>query len=302
MEKRITYLDTAKGVLIMLIILGHIFFKSKYMYFAYTFHLSSFLIITGILFHHKDKANLPFMAILKNSFYKLIIPFVFFEVIAGIIKIVKYNNLTLLQLIVSPLIGACHVSSDWYLQTAFISELLFLGIEKKVTDKRAKIITYIVLYILGFLLPREPFRFVLVSRALIATSIIAIGYYLYDIYITLNIYLFIISVTLTSLCTILNGYVSLYSITIGNPILYIIGVISGAYSCIVLCRLIPDKPFSFFGKNSLILMGTHEDFIVCLPAKGLLLFSLIVISEIPVILCLNRFLPFCVGIKHRKSS
>ena len=300
MEKRITYIDTTKGVLIMLIILGHIFFKSKFMFFAYTFHLSSFLIITGILFHHKDKTNLPFKVILKNAFYTLVIPFVFFETIGGIIKAIKNNSLTLFQLIAFPLKGACHVSSDWYLQTAFISELLFIGIEKRILDKRIKIVAYVLFYVLGFFLPREPFRFVLVSRVLIATSIIAAGYYIYDTYMAFDKRLLIASFIVTGLCTILNGYVSLYSITIGNPFLYIVGVISGAYFCISLCRLLPNKPLSFFGKNSLILMGTHEHLITYIPAKGFLLFSLIVIAEIPIILCINWFLPFCIGVKVKK--
>ncbi len=300
METRITYIDTAKGVLIILIILGHIFFKSKYMNFAYTFHLSTFLVITGILFHHKDKTRLPFVMTLKNAFYTLVIPFLFFETIGGIIKTLTYNNLTAFQLIVSPLKGACHVSSDWYLQTAFISELLFIGIEKRIKDKRAKIVINILFFVLGFFLPRDPFRYVLVSRVLIATSLIATGYYMYDMYMAFNKHLLFVSFIVTSLCTIFNGYVSLYSITIGNPFLYIIGVISGAYFCITLCRLLPDKPLSFFGKNSLILMGTHEHLITYIPARGFLLFSLIVIAEIPITLCINRFLPFCVGIKFKK--
>ena len=83
----------------------------------------------------------------------------------------------------------------------FISELLFIGIEKRITDKRAKIFIYLFV-VLGFFLPRKPFRFVLVSRALIANSISATGYYVYDIYLTFDICLLTILFIITGLSTI----------------------------------------------------------------------------------------------------
>ena len=66
-KNRITYIDASKGVLIILIVLGHVFFKAKYMNFVYTFHLSSFYIISGILFCYTNKVAQPFLVVLKKA-------------------------------------------------------------------------------------------------------------------------------------------------------------------------------------------------------------------------------------------
>lgn len=296
---RIDYLDTAKGILIMLVILGHIFYKSKYMYFAYTFHLSSFLIITGILFHYTNRTNRPLLLIIKNAIYTLIIPLVFFEAIGSILKVLSNDNVSLFDLVINPLKGVYHVPSDWYLFTVFFAELIFVCIEKTLNHKYTKYFLYSMLYVVGVVLPRDRFRFVLVSRILIAVLLIAVGYYMYNFFTTMDIHNLFFSFIIVCLCTMFNGYVSLYSISIGNPVLYIVGAVFGAYFCISLSHLIANKPISFFGKNSLILMGTHEVCMPLIPTSGILLFASIIIVEIPIIIFLSHLLPFCVGIKSR---
>ncbi len=69
MNKRITYLDLAKGILIITVVLSHSPFKfAPYMYW---FHMPAFFIISGIL----HKQNIDFKIQLLN-FY---IPYYFFS-------------------------------------------------------------------------------------------------------------------------------------------------------------------------------------------------------------------------------
>ena len=60
-SKRITYIDTAKCIAIILMVLGHIlmFYRdngnshSQLLVIIYTFHVAAFFIFTGILFNTK---------------------------------------------------------------------------------------------------------------------------------------------------------------------------------------------------------------------------------------------------------
>ena len=298
--KRLDYIDSAKGILIILVILGHIFFKHRIMYFAYTFHLSTFPIITGILSAHTGKPNRLYLKNVSSEIYTLVIPFIFFETIGGIIKVLLGTDLTLFQLFINPLAGRYHVSADWYIQTLFFSEMLFFGIERIISSKPVKIALYSTMFAIGCILPRHGFRFLIIDRTFIITSMIAVGFYLYRVYTNINYPLIIASFCLVCICTVANGYVSLYSITIGNPIIYAVGVIFGAYLCISLCHLFPSKLLALVGNNSLILMGTHQNIIYNIPINKILLTIIVLVVEVPVVWIIKTFFPNCVGLKRKR--
>lgn len=299
---RLDYLDTAKGVLIILVILGHVFFKYPYMNFVYSFHLSSFLIITGILFFHVSKVKRPFVKSFKTAIYTLFIPFIFFETIGCLIKIAHGSQFVFPWSVLNPFLGSYYVGADWYLQTAFFSELLFIGFEKTKASQYIKLPLYALMFIVGCLLPRDQFRYILLNRVFISTAFIAIGYYLYNVFTMIDIRLIIASTIITILCSTFNGYVSLYSIAIGNPVLYLLGAVSGGYMCIALCHLIKMNQLRTIGKNSLILMGTHQNLISYVHINKILLVLLIFAVEIPIVFLVRKYLPFCVGIKKQHKQ
>lgn len=294
---RIEYIDSAKGVLIILIILGHVFFKEKIMYFAYTFSLTSFFVITGILFFYSGKAEKPFVSSVKGFIYTLAIPFFFFEAIGGVVKKIVKPETPLLSLIDGSITGNYNVNANWYLQAAFFAEVLFLLIEKSTKNKYLKVAIYTVLYIIGCCLPREEFCFRLTDRILICTALIAAGFYLYSFYMKLSPYRAGACFIISCICTVLNRYVSLFSIQVGNPVVFFAGTITGAYFCISMCRLFPSKLLALVGKNSLILMGTHQLFIYYLPVGRIFKLCTIALAEIPIVMIIRRYFPFCVGIK-----
>ena len=299
-SNHLEYIDSAKGVLIILVVLGHVFLMEKYMYFAYTFHLPSFLIITGILLFHVNKTERPLFKNFVSAFYTFIIPFLFFETIGGVLKYINNTLPQFPQAVIDPFIGNCHVGADWYLLTAFFAEMLFLITEKIRVHKYLRIVFYVLLFVIGCLLPRDQFRYVFIARILIASAFIAIGYYLYSVYTSVNKWLIVFAFIVTVLCTEFNGFVSLYSVTLGNPILYFAGSVCGAYFCIALCHLFTNRLLSEAGRNSLTIMGTHQNFINYVHIERMPLFLLICVAEIPIVLMLRKYLPFCIGVKKRK--
>lgn len=71
-KKRIDYIDMAKGIGIILMIIGHMPVKNEYIKnLIYCFHMPLFFIISGYLFRYKDNKEC-----LKNIVKKLIVPYI----------------------------------------------------------------------------------------------------------------------------------------------------------------------------------------------------------------------------------
>lgn len=297
----LNYIDTAKGVLISLVILGHVFMHAKIMQFAFTFHLSSFLIISGILIFHVRKTERSLFRNIKDAVYVFIIPYIFFETVGAALKYFSGTEQSIHQLIYDSLTGNCHVGADWYLLAAFFAEIIFFAIEKIPVNKYIRIPVYIASFAAGSLLPRDPFVYIFLDRILIALAFIAAGYYLYSLYTSVHRWLIILSAIAVYGCTALNGFVSLYRINIGNPLLYLTGALFGAYLCISLCHLFPSKVFQIIGQNSLILMGTNQNFVNYLNVDSLPLLLIICIMSIPLVALIRTFFPFCAGIRKKKN-
>ena len=76
MSKRIEYIDIAKGIGILLVVMGHNDFAlvSPFFYkFIYAFHMPLFFFVSGMFF----KAELPFLTILRRRFDTLLKPYLF---------------------------------------------------------------------------------------------------------------------------------------------------------------------------------------------------------------------------------
>lgn len=76
MSKRIEYIDIAKGIGILLVVMGHNDFSlvSPFFYkFIYAFHMPLFFFVSGMFF----KAELPFLTVLRRRFDTLLKPYLF---------------------------------------------------------------------------------------------------------------------------------------------------------------------------------------------------------------------------------
>lgn len=75
-EKRVEYVDIAKGIGIILVVMGHNDFAliSPFAHkLIYSFHMPMFFLMSGMFF----KPDLPFWNFLQNRFRKLLKPFLF---------------------------------------------------------------------------------------------------------------------------------------------------------------------------------------------------------------------------------
>lgn len=154
MNKRITYLDTAKGILILLMLIGHIWNEGYAHDFIYVFHMPAFFIISGMTSRPKEISIRGFGKYLFSRFKALLIPYLCFEIYAiaadmicnGIylnIKGYSYQILTL-RLFNGPL---------WFLMVMFFSGILFFFLQGlKSRNKQYAVV--LVLLLLATVMPQ----------------------------------------------------------------------------------------------------------------------------------------------------
>lgn len=119
--RRIEYMDTAKGIAMLAVILGHIE-MSKIRVFFYIFHLPIFFIISGFFFHYQS--NFKNFLIKKTKTY--LVPYIFSAAIITIFDITQSN---------APICTASHdlirfvfqyrYTTLWFLSALFVGEIIF---------------------------------------------------------------------------------------------------------------------------------------------------------------------------------
>lgn len=80
MKKRIEFYDIAKGILMSMVVLGHIITmnysgSALLKSFIYTFHVPAFFIITGMLMKVSLTEECKFSFFVKKKFKTLLIPY-----------------------------------------------------------------------------------------------------------------------------------------------------------------------------------------------------------------------------------
>ncbi len=73
-QKRIKWIDIARGIAIIAVIVGHSlgkYFPGKFANFIFAFHMPIFFILSGYLYHYQSKRKL-----LKKTFLNLLVPYI----------------------------------------------------------------------------------------------------------------------------------------------------------------------------------------------------------------------------------
>lgn len=318
--KRLDYLDYAKGIGILLVVLAHIYCfnpdinRELLVIWIYSFHMPLFFIISGMLLKYKNENDIK--KVIISRIKGLLIPYLFFSLLSIIVKIIINGfdkNMVIWDLIYSAIgIG---IDVLWFLPALFIGEILFVLINKMIKNNYAKVLLIAFLFIGSTFISKENgLILLLISRGLIALGFVAIGYLGFefvhnrDINLVILITLFIIHIITSRM----NGFVDLNNLVFNNKLLYIFNSILGSFILIELCKLIKSNILVYLGKNSLIIMAIHLNLIYLFRKyiglnlygyiSGLMLFLLIILIEIPIIYVINKYLPFMIGKFPKKKK
>ncbi len=283
-NKRIIYLDLAKGIGVILVMLGHlqgntIFSLSPYILpmctWIFSFHMALFFIISGMLINIKHDYDKDFKVIVKRRFQSIMIPYLWFSLIY--IAIVLYNMIFTKVIPLKTffvqlwyIVGMYGMNVLWFLPALFAGEVIFIFIMKKYKSSKSLIFILlitlfaIVCNCLISLIPdslpvyeRLKELCITLIRPLFASSFIAIGYYCYNgirfiennakksIFIELCIT--IVSLVINIILCNINQPVDFRSLVMNNYLFYYLHATFGSLFIIMLCKLI-SKPFSESGK------------------------------------------------------
>jgi acyltransferase len=279
-KRRIKWLDSAKGLGILAVVLGHVSFKNRVIKkYIFSFHMPLFFMISGYLFNKESYGS--YTAFLKKKIKTLIIPYFIFSFGSYFYWFLTerfYRPAETEISIFKPLIGIfysngvddylVHNTVLWFITCLFVVENIFFFINK-IKHKSGIFLALFFFSLVGYIDSLiMPFRLPWgIDIAFTAVVFYGIGYLLktnknsiLSILEKKNKYL--IGATLL-FCSIIfcfiNGSVDMNFNVYGNYVFFYFSAICGSAFCFMLCKSFEDlKLLSFLGKNSLMIMVLHE--------------------------------------------
>ena len=315
LSNRIEYLDTAKGILIILMVTGHVFLTGSVRNFIYCFHMPAFLIVSGILYAKTSQLKKKTSVFIFSRIKSLIVPFVFSELI-GVLTDIICNGFFFFFFgyVFNTLNQDWNNGADGFVIHMFVAELAFFFV-LKIPNKYVSLSVVFGAMTLSFLLPTMFFQgkwgiFRMFGAYL---GYLGVGFVLFsrEFFENRKIIKYM-SIVLSFLMCL---GISFFSITITTSFgtfwsfVFIVGSVAGSYFVLEISRIINLRILMYFGRNSIIVLMTHN--LLLLPARKyipnafdipveIVILVGIIIVEIPIIYIIKRFAPIMIGRKRKK--
>lgn len=308
--KRLTGLDMARGIAIIMVVIGHSgFIGTSFNTWISLFHLPTFFLISGTLSGLKQEENRPFSQLAGQKFRGIMIPYFWFSLGSVGIDILqaflgKFTWDTVWEHTFQTITFQGY-SVLWFLPVLFLAELFLILILKAVKtfswNSFYRTLTAITIttgcalgayygYRLLITVPSWAIFLPYIripAKALIGAAFMSYGYglsYLLSCQKTVGYkwLVFLSGILLFSINFIVLskvGLMDLNNLNLQNPIIYLILGTTGGIGCILLCMSIPNIPLlTFWGQNSLIIMCTHMNFYVMYLS---MLFNQFLVARLP---------------------
>lgn len=312
-KKRLDYLDIAKGIGILLVVFAHVFAFNPsirdgvLVKWIYSFHMPLFFIVSGILLRYKG--NFDIKKFIFSRVRGLLVPYFFFSFVSILVFafVTDFNDWIVKELFRRTVIGV-GIQTLWFLPAIFFSEVIFVFLKKIVKNDYVIGIIVSLLFICStFITSENRLLLIFFGRIFVGLAYLYIGYVLFDIFHSkmINNMLLICICVLQVITSQMNGLVDLNTMVFNNRLLYVFNSVLGSYVVIQFCKVINLRLLIYLGRNSLIIMFLHMNLIYlfrkCVGINvyqyglGCLFGVILVLIEIPIIECINRWLPFLIG-------
>ncbi|MBC1334710.1 acyltransferase family protein [Listeria booriae] len=275
--KRLAWIDTAKGIGIFLVVWGHFYASDTLKIVIYGFHMPLFFFLSGYLDKVREIRLLPF---LKKKSKQLLLPFFIFQIVTFVIV----NGLSFIgsKQLYAPmstqfsqfffLQGDVGFNTPlWFLVVLFSVEIVFYLCTRYI--KKGQWLVIAILFVAAFLLSRNEGVRVIFGLQILPVSVLF--YYVgfqWKVWQILerkswNHWYIILLGVIAYLCTVfyLNAgqVVGFRSNNVGNFFIFVVGALLGIFIFCLICKKIgKSKIWELFGRNSLIIMGTHYFFLI----------------------------------------
>lgn len=292
--KRIGYLDVARGIGMILVVLGHItFVEESLRRFITSFHMPLFLMISGILLYVTKTEERDFGQMVKGKCRFILIPYFIFSAGAILLELARglLNHLDLQEVLLRNTFQTICLqgfSTFWFLPTLFLGEILLIRVRQRRGLRETALIGICIMVIMyaASLLEQQLYQrhmgvpacellhdvLLVPIRGGFAAGFIFLGYFLgilLEKKESSYVEAFIGVVLLFGMAAVsgVTGFIDLRFMQIGNLPLFLLRTICGSLGVILLCRglrgladTVPGKLLQFYGANSLIIMVTHLDY------------------------------------------
>lgn len=258
--KRIIWIDNAKAIAIILVIIGHISGVGILGTFIYSFHMPLFFFLSGLCYKNAKIVKKTVRLIYIYCLACLIYTFSWNVIINHQMLCLKEE---IYYLIYGSYIEGNPASILWFLLTLAFTMLLFYAIDKYILKwgkKQINVLVVIIILLLGMIISDLkvifPFRF---QTVLVALPFFAFGHFYWKLEkYERNRFLFLIPLTiLYIIVSLLNGRVDMESNNYNNYILFIIVAIGGIVLTIFFSKRIHVKFFAIIGKYTLLIYLLH---------------------------------------------
>lgn len=280
MGKRIAWIDITKGLLIILVVLGHSSIQDLPAVVINSFHMSAFFVLAGITYRNE---NLVFKSFFIKKFRALLLPYLMFALILLLYFLCKkvlfegysFDFLSGLISIVVPVSGRTSTSvyGLWFFPCLFLAEIilyLLLWIYRITKKYFISILCYTFLCIICWQLHKLTNVVSIIDIAPIAVLYLGIGEIIQARLKQVednHVCIAILSVILFSICVVCNyqfagSVFDLSSMNLGIwPIYILSGVFGTALICTISIGISRCKLLEDIGKDSMYYYGLHYEMI-----------------------------------------
>lgn len=314
-KDRVELFDICKGILIILVVSGHVMPENSGLHkWIYAWHIPGFFMVSGVLLKYTHYGERSFNKVLLNGINRLILPYF---VYSSLLLLARWTasgfDISVLKWQIMDLCSFCGIGAMWFLPCLFIAQLiywLFNCLLKYVKDENLSNVFMLLLASGSFVIPcvlsANNFIVLVLLRALVATFFLVIGTIISHelikfrnsniwiqgiiciMLLVLSIFIFVATGSNVAALNVLNfGRYPLYIINamIGCAMMFAISVFIEKTSCNTLKNILV-----FYGKQSLVIMGTHQVIMMVLriPISNSIWLNIafcivVLLVEIPVI-------------------
>mgnify|MGYP003299353383 CR=1 FL=1 len=286
-KDRIKWIDTAKGIGILLVIIGHTVEDYTIPEFLtrgliYSFHMPLFFILSGITFRQPENYKY-FWNNTRKSFKRLITPVL---IVFSIQSIIGLNRITsqdigLVDYVVNRIrtliyssgvaihsINVEALGMTWFLVALFLSKLLYSLIGLIIKNKYMKLLTIIICNLIGVIISEHYYLPLVLDLVLVIQLYLDIGVRLQKVDMKHN------SILQCTICVLLwlfiwflsasftLNYTEMasrrYILFLLNYIIEYCGTLFVCYLCICIDRFRITKVLNYLGRNSMTLFCVHS--------------------------------------------
>ena len=307
---RLFFLDSARGLAILLVVLGHIWETEELIpVLIYSFHVPLFFIISGILINYTDAQKKSWKTLILSRITGLLLPYILYELIFVIIFGLR-SGFDFSSLGTNAWDGLLLKPQNvplWFLICLFFSELVLILFLKTFSDPRITAFLSLILYLLPFLIAPANYATELFLKTCSSLGFLALGYFCASFVrnTSMPAWLLVVLLFAGGGASWLNGKTGINKLTFHNPVLFTFSAVVLSFCILFLLKKTRIRVLEFAGKNTLPVLGLHiivlrileqilgldTSSVPGMMAALVLIFLLLT----PVCLFINRFLPPLAG-------